>query len=178
MEIVTLLSKYSVDCVATAIVCCVLLFAVRKKLKLPDKANRLLPFGFAFAIYAISALFNLIGMDFVISKSMTAGGLATVIYAFCGGYSLSKEEELKKLMSALLKTVVKDEHIAKITDEIMQGLNNSDEESLITVKISDLIRANVNADVSEEKIRAVTTVFIQTYRDFSSGKKPQTLKQE
>ena len=171
MEIITLLSKYSVDCIATAIVSCVLLFAVKKKLKLPDKANRLLPFGFAFAIYAISALFNLIGMDFVISKSMTAGGLATVIYAFCGGYSLTKEEELKKLMSALLKTVVKDESIAKITDEIMQGLNDNEEESLITVKISDLIRANVNGEVTEEKIRAVATVFIQTYRDFSSEKK-------
>jgi hypothetical protein len=72
-------------------------------------------------------------------------------------------------MSALLKTVVKDEHIAKITEEIMQGLNSTDEDSLITVKISDLIRANVNGDVSEEKIRAVATVFIQTYRDFSAG---------
>ena len=171
MEIVTLLSKYSVDCIATAIVSCVLLFAVKKKLKLPDKANRLLPFGFAFAIYAISALFNLIGMDFVISKSMTAGGLATVIYAFCGGYSLTKEEELKKLMSALLKTVVKDESIAKITDEIMQDLSTADEDSLITIKISDLIRANVDGEITEEKIRAVATVFVQTYRDFSSGEK-------
>ena len=171
MEIITLLSKYSVDCIATAIVSCVLLFAVKKKLKLPDKANRLLPFGFAFAIYAISALFNLIGMDFVISKSMTAGGLATVIYAFCGGYSLTKEEELKKLMSALLKTVVKDESIAKITDEIMQDLSTADEDSLITIKISDLIRANVDGEITEEKIRAVATVFVQTYRDFSSGEK-------
>ena len=171
MEIITLLSKYSVDCIATAIVSCVLLFAVKKKLKLPDKANRLLPFGFAFAIYAISALFNLIGMDFVISKSMTAGGLATVIYAFCGGYSLTKEEELKKLMSALLKTVVKDESIAKITDEIMQDLSTADEDSLITIKISDLIRANVDGEITEEKIRAVATVFVQTSRDFSSGEK-------
>ena len=171
MELITLLSKYSVDCIATAIVSCVLLFAVKKKLKLPDKANRLLPFGFAFAIYAISALFNLIGMDFVISKSMTAGGLATVIYAFCGGYSLTKEEELKKLMSALLKTVVKDESIAKITDEIMQDLSTTDEDSLITIKISDLIRANVDGEITEEKIRAVATVFVQTYRDFSLGEK-------
>ena len=171
MELITLLSKYSVDCIATAVVSCVLLFAVKKKLKLPDKANRLLPFGFAFAIYAISALFNLIGMDFVISKSMTAGGLATVIYAFCGGYSLTKEEELKKLMSALLKTVVKDESIAKITDEIMQDLSTADEDSLITIKISDLIRANVDGEITEEKIRAVATVFVQTYRDFSSGEK-------
>ena len=94
-----------------------------------------------------------------------------MIYAFCGGYSLTKEEELKKLMSALLKTVVKDESIAKITDEIMQDLSTADEDSLITIKISDLIRANVDGEITEEKIRAVATVFVQTYRDFSSGEK-------
>ncbi len=171
MELVTILSKYSVDCVATAIFTCVAVFTLKRRLTLPDKANKLLPFGVAFVIYAISALFNLLSMDLVISKSMTAGGLATVIYAFCGGYSLTKEDELKKLMSALLKTVVKDEHIAKITDEIIQGLNNEEDEHLITVKISDLIRANVTEEVTEEKIRAVATVFIQTYRDLAVNKK-------
>ena len=171
MELVTILSKYSVDCVATAIFTCVAVFTLKRRLTLPDKANKLLPFGVSFVIYAISALFNLLSMDLVISKSMTAGGLATVIYAFCGGYSLTKEDELKKLMSALLKTVVKDEHIAKITDEIIQGLNNEEDEHLITVKISDLIRANVTEEVTEEKIRAVATVFIQTYRDLAVNKK-------
>ncbi|MBE5764095.1 MAG: hypothetical protein E7339_00645 [Clostridiales bacterium] len=171
MELITILSKYSVDCVATAIFTCVAVFTLKRRLTLPDKANKLLPFGVAFVIYAISALFNLLSMDLVISKSMTAGGLATVIYAFCGGYSLTKEDELKKLMSALLKTVVKDEHIAKITDEIIQGLNNEEDEHLITVKISDLIRANVTEEVTEEKIRAVATVFIQTYRDLAVNKK-------
>lgn len=171
MELVTILSKYSVDCVATAIFTCVAVFTLKRRLTLPDKANKLLPFGVAFVIYAISALFNLLSMDLVISKSMTAGGLATVIYAFCGGYSLTKEDELKKLMSALLKTVVKDEHIAKITDEIIQGLNSEEDEHLITVKISDLIRANVTEEVTEEKIRAVATVFIQTYRDLAVNKK-------
>ncbi len=171
MELVTILSKYSVDCVATAIFTCVAVFTLKRRLTLPDKANKLLPFGVAFVIYAISALFNLLSMDLVISKSMTAGGLATVIYAFCGGYSLTKEDELKKLMSALLKTVVKDEHIAKITDEIIQGLNSEEDEHLITIKISDLIRANVTEEVTEEKIRAVATVFIQTYRDLAVNKK-------
>ncbi len=171
MELVTILSKYSVDCVATAIFTSVAVFTLKRRLTLPDKANKLLPFGVAFVIYAISALFNLLSMDLVISKSMTAGGLATVIYAFCGGYSLTKEDELKKLMSALLKTVVKDEHIAKITDEIIQGLNSEEDEHLITVKISDLIRANVTEEVTEEKIRAVATVFIQTYRDLAVNKK-------
>ena len=82
MELVTILSKYSVDCVATAIFTCVAVFTLKRRLTLPDKANKLLPFGVAFVIYAISALFNLLSMDLVISKSMTAGGLATVIYAF------------------------------------------------------------------------------------------------
>ena len=109
-------------------------------------------------------------MEEVVSKSMTAGGLATVVYAFCGGYSLTKEEELKKLMTTLLKTVVADEHITKVTGEILQGLENSQDDALITVKISDLIRANVTDDVSEEKIRAVANVFVQTYREFSLNK--------
>ena len=60
---------------------------------------------------------------------------------------------------------------AKITDEIIQGLNSEEDEHLITVKISDLIRANVTEEVTEEKIRAVATVFIQTYRDLAVNKK-------
>ena len=106
-------------------------------------------------------------MDEVINKSMTAGGLATVIYAFCGGYSMTKEEELKKLMSTLLKTVVTDEQVTKVTSEIMQGLKEEEDDFLISIKISDLIRANIISEVSEEKIKAITSVFIQTYREFS-----------
>lgn len=170
MELINLLSKYSVDCIACAIFSCFCVFAVKKKLKLPEKANRLLPFAFSFTIYFISALFNALQMEEVVSKSMTAGGLATVVYAFCGGYSLTKEEELKKLMTTLLKTVVADEHITKVTGEILQGLENSQDDALITVKISDLIRANITDDVSEEKIRAVANVFVQTYREFSLNK--------
>ena len=167
MELITLLSKYSVDCIASALFSCLSVLFIKKNLKLPEKANRLLPFAFSFAIYAISALFKLITMDEVINKSMTAGGLATVIYAFCGGYSLTKEEELKKLMSTLLKTVVTDEQVNKVTAEIIQGLKEERDDFLISIKISDLIRANIANEVSEEKIKAVTSVFIQTYREFS-----------
>lgn len=170
MELITLLSKYSVDCIATALFACFAVLFVRKKLKLPEKANRLLPFGFSFAIYFICAIINVISTDEVVNKSMTAGGLATVIYAFCGGYSLTKEEELKKLMGALLKTVVTDEQISKITEEIIEGLENESNDLLIHIKISELIRANISQEVSEEQIRAVTTVFIQTYREFSANK--------
>ena len=166
MELINLLSKYSVDCIASALFSCIAVFAVKKRLKLPEKANRLLPFAVCFVIYAVSALFKLTVMEEVINKSMTAGGLATVIYAFCGGYSLTKEEELKKLMSTLLKTVVTDEQVTKVTEEIMQGLKQEEDDYLISIKISDLIRANLAEEVTEEKIRTVTTVFIQTYREF------------
>ena len=109
----------------------------------------------------------MISVSEVVSKSMTAGGLSTVLYAFCGGYSLTKEEELKKLMSTLLKTVIADEQVSKITNEILNDLKSEEDEFLITVKISTLIKANVTPDVSEEQIRAITSVFIQTYREFS-----------
>ena len=171
MELITLLSKYSVDCIATALFSCFAVLTVRKKLKLPEKANRLLPFGFSFLIYALSAIFNLLEMSDVISKSMTAGGLSTVIYAYCGGYSLTKEEELKKLMGALLKTVVTDEQVTKITNEIISGLENESDDALVMIKISDLIRANITGEVTEEKIRAVSTVFIRTYREFTAQKR-------
>ena len=170
MELITPLSKYSVDCVATALFSCFAVFGVRKKLKLPEKANRLLPFGVAFLIYSIATLFNLTTVDEVINKSMTAGGLATVIYAFCGGYSLTKEEELKKLMGTLLKTVVADEQIAKITDEIIQGLESNEDDALKIIKISNLIKANLSEEVTEDEIKAVTAVFVQTYREFANKK--------
>ena len=170
MELITLLSKYSVDCIATALFSCFIVFGVRKKLKLPEKANRLLPFGVAFLIYSIATLFNLTTVDEVINKSMTAGGLATVIYAFCGGYSLTKEEELKKLMGTLLKTVVADEQIAKITDEIIQGLESNEDDALKIIKISNLIKANLSEEVTEDEIKAVTAVFVQTYREFANKK--------
>lgn len=171
MELINLLSKYSVDCIASALFSCFLVLTFKKKLKLPEKANRLLPFAVAFVIYTLSSLFNLVKIEEVVNKSMTAGGLATVIYAFCGGYSLTKEEELKKLMSALLKTVVTDEQVSKVTAEIMQGLKEESDDYLVSIKISDLIRANVYEEVTEEKIRAVTSVFIQTYKEFSQNKK-------
>ncbi len=168
MELINLLSKYSVDCIASALFSCFFVLMIKKRLKLPEKANRLLPFAISFAIYALSALLKLITMEEVINKSMTAGGLATVIYAFCGGYSLTKEEELKKLMSALLKTVVTDECVSKVADKIISDLDESNEDDyLISIKISDLIRKNLANEISEEKIMAVTTVFIQTYREFA-----------
>lgn len=167
MELISLLSKYSVDCIATALFSCFAILAVKKRFKLPEKANRLLPFGFSFAVYALASILNMISVSEVVSKSMTAGGLSTVLYAFCGGYSLTKEEELKKLMSTLLKTVIADEQVSKITNEILSDLKSEEDEFLITVKISTLIKANVTPDVSEEQIRAITSVFIQTYREFS-----------
>ena len=103
MEIINLLSKYSVDCVATAIFGTLIILLIKKHYTLPEKANRLMPFSVAFLVYAVASLFGLIDVSLVMNKSMTAGGLSTVLYAFLGGYSLTKEEELKKLMNTVLK---------------------------------------------------------------------------
>ena len=167
MEIIDLLSKYSVDCVATAIFGALVILAIKKSYALPEKANRLLPFFVAFLVYAVSALFGLIEMDSVINKSMTAGGLSTVLYAFLGGYSLTKEEELKKLMNTILKSVLAENQISKVTDEIISGLMSESDEELITIKISELIKSHSTNETSEEKIYAITTIFINAYRSLS-----------
>lgn len=171
MEIINLLSKYSVDCALTAIFCSLVILAVKKSLALPEKANRLLPFLLSFAVYAILSFFKIISPDTVINKSMTAGGLATVLYAFLGGYSLTKEEELKKLMNTILKTVLAENQIAKVADEIISGLMQERDDQLITVKISELIKSYSTKETSEEKIYAITTIFVKAYRELASNKK-------
>lgn len=165
LEILNLLSKYSVDCVATAVVSAIALFLIKQRATFNEKINRLLPFLTSFLVYLVASLFNIITHEEVISKSMTAGGLSTVLYAFCGGYSLTKEEELKRLMQTILKTVVVEDEIVKITEEIMQGLKNERDEKLIIIKISDLIRANLCVEASEERINAVTTIFVKAYQN-------------
>ena len=171
MEIINLLSKYSVDCVATAIFVTIVLLAVKKYYTFPEKANRLLPFLVAFLVYAVASLFSLIEMDSVINKSMTAGGLSTVLYAFLGGYSLTKEEELKKMMNTILKSVLAENQISKVTDEIISGLMNESDDDLITIKISELIKSYSTKETSEEKIYAITTIFVNAYRSLSTKEK-------
>ena len=167
MEIINLLSKYSVDCVATAIFGAIIILAVKKSYALNEKANRLLPFLVAFLVYAIASLIGLIDISMVMSKSMTAGGLSTVLYAFLGGYSLTKEEELKKLMNTILKSVLHENQIAKVTDEIINGLMSESDNELITVKISELIKSYSANEISEEKVYAITTIFINAYQSLA-----------
>ncbi len=174
MEIINLLSKYSVDCVATAIFSAIIILAVKKNYALPEKANRLLPFLVAFLVYALSSLFNLIDINSVMNKSMTAGGLSTVLYAFLGGYSLTKEEELKKLMNTILKSVLHENQISKVTEEIINGIMSEEDESLITLKISELIKSYSTAEISEEKIYAITTIFVNAYRSLSLKRKEKS----
>ncbi|MBQ7408013.1 MAG: hypothetical protein IJW13_01900 [Clostridia bacterium] len=171
MDLINLLSKYSVDCVATAIFSSFFVYFIKKRASLPDKANRLLPFLAAFAVYSVCATINILSFDQVINKSMTAGGLATVIYAFCGGYSLTGEEELKNLMATVLKNIVTNDKIDQVTHQILNDLLNCNDEQLTTIKISELIRANVSENESEEKIKVVSMIFINAYKQLASKKK-------
>ena len=171
MEIINLLSKYSVDCVATAIFSAIIILAVKKNYALNEKANRLLPFLVAFLVYATASLIGLIDISAVMSKSMTAGGLSTVLYAFLGGYSLTKEEELKKLMNTILQSVLHENQISKVTDEIINGLMSESDNQLITVKISELIKNHSANEISEEKVYAITTIFVNAYHSLASKTK-------
>ena len=171
MEIINLLSKYSVDCVATAIFGTFIILIVKKNYALPEKANRLMPFLVAFLVYTVASLFGLIDISIVMNKSMTAGGLSTVLYAFLGGYSLTKEGELKKLMNTVLKSVLHENQIAKVTDEIISGLMTESDDSLVTVKISELIKSYSTTEISEEKVYAITTIFVNAYRSLALNKK-------
>ena len=66
--------------------------------------------------------------------------------------------------------MVADEQIAKITDEIIQGLESNEDDALKIIKISNLIKANLSEEVTEDEIKAVTAVFVQTYREFANKK--------
>ena len=172
IEIITLLSKYSVDCVATAIAVFFTLYLVKKKYSPPEKLNQLLPFCLSFAVYCVLAALKKLSFDDTVSKSFTAGGLATVLYAFAGGYAATGEEELKELMKTLLKNVVKDDNVSCVTQSIINDFK-APCDGLKTIRISDLIKANLKEDADKDRVELGCSVFIRAYQKNKARKKDE-----
>lgn len=173
VEIIALLSKYSVDCVATALATLALLLLIKRRKTMPEKINQLLPFCLSFGVYCVAATAGKISVDEVVSKSFTAGGLATVLYAFAGGFKGDEASELKELIKTVLKSVVKDEGLDELTERIFDGLGNKteDENGLTVIKISELIKANLQEGADAERITLVASVFVKAFEELKSKTK-------
>ena len=173
IELVALLSKYSIDCVATAIVVFLVLFLLKKRCSPPERLNQLLPFCLAFAVYCVAAAIGKISTDIVVSKSFTAGGLATVLYAFAGGFAVREEDELKNMLKLVLRTIVSEDESDALADKIFNDLDNiaKDSDGLKTIRISDMIKAYLPSDADAEKIEYVSAVFIRAFDQLKSKTK-------
>ena len=168
IQLINLLSKYSVDCVFVAILDCAIMMAIRRKKRFSYKLNGMFPFFIAFLLYFSISLLNVISYDEAIQKSFSAGGLATVIYAVLGGFNKSDEDELKRLLFHILKNVIIEENLVKVTEEIISSLESGVDDALTTIRISDLIRANLSENCDEQQIALYSYIFIQAFKDFKA----------
>ena len=171
IQLINLLSKYSIDCVFVAILDCVIMMAIRRKKRFSHKISGTFPFFIAFLFYFGASLLNIISYEDAIQKSFSAGGLATVIYAVLGGFNKSDEDELKKLLYRILKNVVIEENLTKVTEDIILSLESGVDEALTTIKISDLIRANLSENCDEQQIMLYSCIFIQAFKEYKSKTK-------
>lgn len=173
VEIIALLSKYSVDCVATALGTLALLLLIKKRKTIPERINQLLPFCLSFGVYCVATTAGKISVDEVVSKSFTAGGLATVLYAFAGGFKGDESVDLKDIIKTVLKSIVKGEEIDELTERILDGLGNisEGEDGLTVIKISELIKANLQDDADTEKITFVASVFVKAFDELKNKTK-------
>ena len=168
IQILNLLTKYSIDCIFVSLLTSTLLLLLRDKTPKNVSAKKLFPLTLTFIVYFILAILKVISFDEILQKSFCAGGLSTVIYAFFGGYNFTKDEELKQLLLSILKSVVTEETLVKVTDDIITNLCNENDENLITVKISDLIRANLADDCDEDKIKFYSKIFVNAFKNLKN----------
>lgn len=172
-ELVTLLSKYSVDSIAVAIAVFLVLYLVKRRLNPPTKLNRLLPFCFAFAVYCVAASVGRITVEAIVSKSFTAGGLATVLYSFSGGLACDKESEIKRLVKTVLSALSGSATPDELADKILSDLasTDTDDDGLKTIRVSDLIRAHLPEGTDPEKIRFISAIFVRAFENLKAKSK-------
>ncbi len=174
-ELVTLLSKYSVDSIAVALAVFLVLYLVKRRCNPPTKLNRLLPFCFAFAVYCVAAAVGKITAETIVSKSFTAGGLATVLYSFSGGLNTDEESEIRRLVKTVLSALSGSAASDELADRILDDLASSDtDDGLKTIRISDLIRAHLPEDADPEKIQFISAIFVRAFENLKSGSKTKS----
>lgn len=171
VELIALLSKYSVDCVATALVVFMVMYLIKKKCNPPDKLNQLLPFCLSFAVYCVAAALGKFTTDLVVSKSFTAGGLATMLYAFSGGYS-TYDRDIREMLVNILKTLTDNDSAESLADKILDDLSalSNEDDGLKTVRISDLIKSQLSDDADAEQVKFVSAVFVHAFDKLSASK--------
>lgn len=170
-KIAEILAKYSAPVAVAAILANVIMFAIKKRVKIPRRLNSVMPF--VASIIICFAAFPLAGgnIEEVAKNAITAGGLASVLYSVTGGYYSEEEDELKKLLSTLLKNVVPADKIEQTVSDLWASVNDAEsDEKLITVRIGDLIKKNLNGETDCEKVELVTAVFIQAWHKLKSEK--------
>ena len=172
-ELVTLLSKYSVDSIAVALAVFLVLYLVKRRCNPPTKLNRLLPFCFAFAVYCVAAAAGKITAETIVSKSFTAGGLATVLHSFSGGLNTDEESEIRRLVKTVLSALSGSAASDELADRILDDLASSDtdDDGLKTIRISDLIRAHLPEDADPEKIQFISAIFVRAFENLKSRSK-------
>ena len=171
-KITEILARYSAPIAVAAILANVIMFLIKKRFKIPRRLNSVLPFASSIIICFLA--FPLAGgnLEEVAKNAITAGGLASVLYSVTGGYYSEEEDELKKLLATLLKNVVPADKIDEAVGDLWQSVNDREsDESLITVKISDLIKKYLNGESSGEKVELVTAVFVQAWHKLKAENK-------
>ncbi len=174
-KIAEILEKYDATIAVVAILSNLVLFILKKKITIPRRLNSFMPFVAAIALCFCIYPFAGAGVEQIAKNAVTAGGLASVLYSLTGGYYSEEKEDLKKLLSELLKNVVSADKIDEIICDFFDdaSLKNSNEQ-LIIVKVSDLIKKNLNGDVSEDRVELVTAVFVEAWKKLTKQTKTST----
>lgn len=172
-KIAEILAKYNAMVAVIAIIANAVLFIVKKKVALPHRLNSVMPFVAAIALCFCIYPFMGLEIEEIAKNAITAGGLASVLYSVTGGYYSEEKEALKKLLGVLLKNVVSEDKIDGVIADFFAEASISGEasESLITVKISDLIKKNLAEQADESRVELVTTIFVQAWHKLKAQTK-------
>lgn len=173
-KIAEILAKYNAMIAVIAILANALLFVLKKKVALPRRLNSVMPFVAAIVLSFCIYPFMGVAVEEIAKNAITAGGLASVLYSVTGGYYSEEKEDLKKLLGVLLKNIVSEDKIDGVIADFFEGTNDcfgENSESLITVKISDLIKKNLCDQADEERVELVTTIFVQAWHKLKAQTK-------
>lgn len=173
-KIAEILAKYNAMIAVIAILANALLFVLKKKAALARRLNSVMPFVAAIVLSFCIYSFMGVAVEEIAKNAITAGGLASVLYSVTGGYYSEEKEDLKKLLGVLLKNIVSEDKIDGVIADFFEGTNDcfgENSESLITVKISDLIKNNLCDEADEERVELVTTIFVQAWHKLKAQTK-------
>ena len=139
---------------------------------IPTKSNNvivLIPFmlGVSFYVIAYYFLLNTCTLQESIKTGLRVGGVSTLYYAIIKQLS-SKNSNLSKNISNILKGIVSPATIKKTTETILKQLNLGDDPSKASEAIYNII-AN-SSSVTENECNALTSIVINAFEDLKNKK--------